>query len=189
VDYSRNTRGNGGYMQLYEVIDNFLDKEDFRELSAKALGRYFPWFHYDEIVRRGEKQGHTFYSMHMLYDNDRPTFNTSFELMNPVLKKLRELKDERCRLSTLIRVKMNSYPNQGTLIEHDMHVDWPSSTSLNRKACLFSINTCNGYTKLDDGTKVDSVANRALLFDPTIPHCSSTTTNDTRRVNINFNYF
>ena len=172
-------------MQLYQVIDNFLDKEDFRELSAKALGRYFPWFHYDEIVRRGEKQGHTFYSMHMLYDNDRPTFNTSFELMDPVLRKLQEFEDPNIRMKTLLRVKVNSFPNQGKLIEHGMHRDYAFPSV----GCVFALNTCNGYTKLDDGTKVDSVANRALLFDPTIPHCSSTTTNDTRRVNINFNYF
>ncbi len=73
-----------------------------------------------------------------------------------------------------------------------MHTDWPSKGDLNRKACLFGINTCDGYTKIDDGkesVKIDSKANRAILFDSTIPHCSTNTTNDTRRVNINFNYF
>ena len=43
MDYSRNTRGNGDYMQ---IIDNFLDKKDFDELSGKIMGRYFPWFHF-----------------------------------------------------------------------------------------------------------------------------------------------
>ena len=57
------------------------------------------------------------------------------------------------------------------------------------KTGIFSINTCNGYTKLEDGTKIDSVANRMLLFDASRPHTPSTTTDQTVRVNINFNYF
>ena len=112
--------------------------------------------------------------------------------MDPVLGELMKLDDPRFRMNTLIRVKINNYPNQGKFREHTMHTDWPSKGGLNRKACLFGINTCDGYTKLDNGkesVKIDSKANRAILFDPTIPHCSTNTTNDTRRVNINFNYF
>ena len=51
------------------------------------------------------------------------------------------------------------------------------------------MNTCDGYTKLKDGTKIDSVANRVLLFDPSKEHCSTTTTNVPARFNININYF
>ena len=54
--------------------------------------------------------------------------------------------------------------------------------------CVFSLNTCNGYTRIGDDVKIDSVANRAIIFDPNIDHSSSSTTNETRRVNINFNY-
>ena len=192
MDCTRDTRGNGDYKQPI-VIDNFLDKKDFDELHIKIMGRYFPWFHYNEIILEEEyMKDMTFYVTHMLYDNDRPTFTTSFELMDPVLDKLMKLEDPNIRMTSLVRVKANSYPNQGIFREHTMHTDWPllgSKGNLNRRACVFSINTCNGYTKFEDGTKVDSVANRAVLFDSTIPHCSTNTTNDTRRVNINFNYF
>ena len=174
----------------YEVIDNFLNPKVFEHMKKTIMGTYFPWFHYDTIVREGEdKKDMTFYSMHMLYDNDRPTFQNSFEIMDPVLGELMKLDDPRFRMNTLIRVKINNYPNQGTFREHTMHTDWPSKGGLNRKACLFSINTCDGYTGFEDGTKIESVANRALIFDPSNNHCSTNTTNDTRRVNINFNYF
>ena len=66
-----------------------------------------------------------------------------------------------------------------------MHVDYPYS----HKAAIFYINTCDGYTKLEDGTKIDSVANRMLLFDASKPHTPSDCTNQSVRVNINFNYF
>ena len=170
-----------------EVIDNFLQPTDFDKLKNSIMGNYFPWFHFDEIVDKGENNNDmAFYSVHMLYDNDRPTFNTSFELMDPILNKLKEINYDY-RLGTLVRVKINSYPNQNKFIEHNMHQDFPPS-KLPYKACLFSLNTCDGYTKFEDGTKVESVANRAILFDPTLNHCSTNTTNQTRRVNININY-
>ena len=65
-----------------------------------------------------------------------------------------------------------------------MHFDYPFSHS----SALLSLNTCDGYTKLKDGTKIDSIANRILLFDPSEEHCSTTTTNIFARINININY-
>ena len=61
--------------------------------------------------------------------------------------------------------------------------------SYSQFGCILSLNTCDGYTKLKDGTKIDSVANRVLLFDPSEEHCSTTTTNVSARININLNYF
>ncbi len=174
------------------ILDNFLNKTHFDELQAKVMGRYFPWFYYDTIVTEAERGqiGNQFFNMHMLYDNDRPTFNTSFELMEPILNKLYE-RDDDYKLKSLVRVKINSYPNQNKFIEHSMHQDFPPSDlhTITYKSCLFCLNTCDGYTKLEDGTKIDSIANRAILFDTTKPHCSTNTTDQPRRVNINFNYF
>ena len=33
------------------VVDNFLDKKDFESIQTKVMGRYFPWFYYDTIVK------------------------------------------------------------------------------------------------------------------------------------------
>ena len=77
------------------------------------------------------------------------------------------------------------YPNLETLYEHNEHIDFEYS----HNAAIFSLNTCNGYTKLNDGTKINSVANRMLLFDASKPHCSTNTSDQTARFNININYF
>jgi hypothetical protein len=84
----------------------------------------------------------------------------------------------------LIRTKINLYPNTETLHEHPMHTDYDFSHS----AAILSLNTCDGYTKLKDGTKIDSVANRILFFDGSEEHCSTTTTNVPARINININF-
>jgi hypothetical protein len=50
------------------------------------------------------------------------------------------------------------------------------------------VNTNNGYTKFEDGTKVECVANRLLTFPTNIKHCGASCTDEKTRVVINFNY-
>jgi hypothetical protein len=88
-------------------------------------------------------------------------------------------------LHTYYRIKCNFYPWTETLKEHPWHTDY----TFPHKAALFSINTCDGYTEFEDGTKVESVENRMMVFNPCIKHRSTTTTNAMGRYNINFNYF
>ena len=85
----------------------------------------------------------------------------------------------------LIRVKANLYPNVGVYHQHG----WHSDLEVTHKAAIFYINTNNGHTVLEDGTKIDSVENRMLLFDPHTPHNSTTTSNAKGRFNINCTYF
>jgi len=65
------------------------------------------------------------------------------------------------------------------------HIDYDYS----HKGAIFYLNTNNGFTTLENGTKVESIQNRLLLFDPSKPHNSTTCTDDKCRVNVNFNYF
>lgn len=100
-----------------------------------------------------------------------------FGKMLPILQKL--------DIKSLIRVKANLYPYSGeTLHEHGMHTDY----EFPHYAALLSLNTCDGYTKLEDGTKVESIANRVVIFDASLKHCSTTTTSDFARIKININY-
>ena len=59
----------------------------------------------------------------------------------------------------------------------------PSSTS------IFYMNTNNGYTKFEDGTKVESVANRMVTFPANMKHAETSCTDEKIRVVINFNLF
>jgi hypothetical protein len=86
----------------------------------------------------------------------------------------------------LQRIKANLYPRDTTFFEHAAHHD---NTWEDAKGALFMVNTCDGYTKLHDGTKINSVGNRMLFFRPHLNHSSTNTTNTHCRVTINFNYF
>ena len=54
---------------------------------------------------------------------------------------------------------------------------------------IFYVNTNNGYTKFEDGTKVESVANRMVTFPSNMKHTGTSCTDERIRVVINFNYF
>jgi len=179
----------------YKVIDNFLDEKYFDSLvtlftdKEKTGNNLMPWFFISSIVnadlslrfpnpKNHEKwveKDKLFYMTHLLYENSMST-SCYFDKLTPLLEKL----EARC----LVRIKANLYPNTEILHEHPMHVDYDFFTS----GAVLSLNTCDGYTKLEDGTKVDSVANRVLLFDASKKHCSTTTTNVSARINININY-
>ena len=182
---------------MIKVVDNFLDKGSFDEMQEIVMGKDFPWYHYDqpvdnfwqwdmdktpqEIENEAKRVNSYFFMVNTLYDNQRPIASknpASVSVLKPITSKL--------KVKELIRVKINLYPNQGKLIEHTWHRD----TDYTHKGCLLALNTCNGYPKFKDcGTKVDSVANRAILFDPSVTHTGTNTTNVPRRVNINLNYF
>ena len=134
-----------------------------------------PWYFHTSILEYDVIENNLFYMTHMFYDNNTPMSNF-YEFLIPVLEKL----EVKC----LIRAKGNLYPHTEILHIHPPHMDYTFSHS----AAIFSLNTCDGYTMLEDGTKIESVANRILLFDASKKYCSTTTTNESARINININY-
>ena len=163
----------------HKVIDNFLDEEYFDSLVTLFTDKektMVPWFFGTNIAYENVVEDNLFYMTHMFYDGNVP-MSPLYNKLIPLLDKL----DTKC----LIRVKGNLYPNTEILHEHPMHTDYEFSHS----GAILSLNTCDGYTKLKDGTKINSVANRILLFDAKEGHCSTTTTNVSARINININYF
>ena len=163
----------------YEVIDNFLPEEYFAILEKNIAipNTKMPWFCEPSVTGNADekKYSNLFYMTHCFYMNNLPT-STLFDQLMPLI--------DEVEAGCLLRVKANFYPNTETLYEHPMHIDY----SFLHSGAILSLNTCDGYTKLKDGTKIDSVANRVLLFDSSEEHCSTTTTNVHARINININY-
>ena len=167
----------------YEIIDNFLPSEIYKELHDILLPvnhpiplmEHLPWMYSDAISStEGEEDKMLIAFIHMIY---------AHQPVSPLLEKLLP-HIEKLNIKALIRIKCNLYPNTETQKEHGMHTDFefPHSTA------LLSLNTCDGYTKFKDSTKINSVANRVLLFDASKEHCSTNTTTTSSRINININY-
>ena len=158
-----------------KVIDNFLEKEDYLSIKHMMLDDWknFPWFYTPSVASLDD------YDIYFVHTFQEKQFNLQSPTLNnltPILKKM--------NITDLWRVKGNLFPNQNKFIEHNSHIDYDEP----HQAAIYYINTNDGYTKLEDGTKVDSVANRLLLFNGSKHHSSTNCTNDKIRVNINFNY-
>jgi len=160
----------------YKVVDNFLPKENFNILKTLMLSKNFPWYYFPNITFPKTSKGNLFYMQHLFFEKEP---NSDFYLI--IKENLLNFID----IKSLIRVKGNFYPNQNIKDIDEMHVDY----TFKHKGAIFSINTNNGGTLLKDGTKIDSIENRILFFDPSIEHDSENCTNAKVRVNININYF
>tara|TARA_Y100000592_G_C5453938_1_gene310310 strand:+ start:776 stop:1273 length:498 start_codon:yes stop_codon:yes gene_type:complete len=159
-----------------DVRDNFLDPHHFLEIQRIMMSEKFPWYTNPNGGVAYNNGGDGMYFVHHFHYQQ--PLSDFFRLIEPLLNKLPY---DQSRLS---RVKGNMYPSMKKRVFHDWHTDSPIS----HNGGVFCINTNNGFTCFKNG-KVKSVENRLILFDPSVPHRSSTCTDQMCRVNINFNYY
>ena len=168
----------------YNVIDNFLPQEQFEEVRDSIMYHFdFPWYIHKRVNTVGKnctEEYWNWYATHTFYRNDYATSQQCHRIYDIFIPRFVEMNIYH----SLLRIKGNFYPHTETLKEHAGHRDYLYSNT----GALYSLNTCDGYTKLCDGTKIHSVANRILIFDSSIIHNSTTTTNAAGRFNINFNF-
>jgi hypothetical protein len=166
-------------MSNYEVIDNVLHPFALEKLKVELQNNQIPWYLTNRVnvEQKGETLQKCYYFAHMMF-LDYQVKSDLFSLVEDVLKIL--------RVKALIRVKANLYPNIGERIKNSMHID---NNFDNAKAAILYLNTCDAPTTLEDGTEIEAIENRLLIFEGHKPHCSSHPTNVKQRFNINFNYF
>lgn len=168
-----------------EIIDNFLPEHEFAVLHQLIVDDptdQFPFALLTHVAdAKTDKYEHwNWMGVHPFYRDHEPKSPHFSIVSQMIISRLEENHD----LRSLIRVKGNFYPWTETIKEHEFHVDY----HYEHRAAIFSLNTCDGYTLFDDGTKVESVENRLYLFNPQQKHCSSTTSNAMGRYNININF-
>ena len=152
-----------------KIIDNFLSDSEYQGLLDLILNHSFPWF-FGPVISGSKYTQFT----HCFYQKDQPTH------LYPKLSFFRE----KLEVRSFVRIKANLNPKTEKIQEHDYHIDYSDMTT-----AIFYLNTCDGYTKFKDGTKVDSVSNRILIFDSNLEHHGTSCTNNPGRLVINFNYF
>ncbi len=164
-----------------KVIKNYLKPKVFTKIRDAIFGADFPWFFQKNVTYVNRKETNTFAFTHMFYVDKEPLgtaplYSSEYNIIKPLL--------DTIKMKTLIRAKVNFYPNHGHQYTHPPHTDF----SYKHKGCLYSLNTTNGYTQFPDGTKIIGKENQAMFFDSSKPHQSATPTDEKCRVNININY-
>lgn len=166
------------------IIDNFLDDETFSKLQNSLLGKTIPWYFYDYTTHFARESAEFFFG-HTFYESYMPRSAHSEEL-KPLIDKIHPISVWKVRANLLTRTP--------TIVESAYHTDMGSTIKDPEKlkqwtTAIFYINTNDGYTKLEDGTIVESVANRLLTFPANVEHKGTTCTDEKRRVVLNLNYF
>ena len=75
-------------------------------------------------------------------------FDSMIGLNHRVLSSKRFIMVKHLEIKSLIRARVNLYPNIGRLVEHDLHEDYKYP----HKTAVLYFNTCDGYTGFEDGT-------------------------------------
>jgi len=166
----------------YEIKENVLSEGELSFLRETVMwNENFPWYLTNEITFPHESEVH--YATHMFYNIENPislervNISNFCTVLQPIVDKLEP--------KSILRMRANFYPKTPTIIENEPHTDYPFT----HKSAIFSLNTCNGFTRLGDDITIDSVENRLLLFDSSMTHNSTTCSDTHGRFNINFNYF
>ena len=160
--------------QAYKIIDNFLRPSELRFIQSVITSSDFDWYYVKDITSNSPQDSLAIYFAHVVYHQGKAS--KFIPVFSPLLTRL--------KIKSLIRIKANLYPRPPTVELHTPHID----EDFPHAGAIFYLNTNNGKTILEDGTKIDSVANRVLLFDPSKKHSSTSATDSKIRLNVNINY-
>ena len=164
-----------------KIEDDFLNQKEFDELQNVIMGDEFSWYYNDEIDYKEDEDKyqftHTFYKENLSNSQHLEQLYPIIEMINPM---------------SLWRIKANLLTKTPDIVINQFHIDNGHLSEEKLKqwtTSIFYINTNNGYTEFEDGTKVESVANRMVTFPSNLKHRGTSCTDEKIRVIINFNYF
>jgi len=161
-----------------EIIDNAFPNDYFESLQKMFLSNTFPWFIEPASVHENDDYPQF---VHAIYRNFEPC-SESWQYVKGVLNILDP--------HGLYRIKANGTPVYSEVVEKEMHIDMkePDGSVTPHRVAIVYINDNDGYTIFEDGSKVESVANRIVLFPGHLKHAGTNCTNAPLRVVLNIDY-
>ena len=159
-----------------EIIDNFLSEQQLDIVQHVFNDLRFGWG-YVPWSRSGERAQF----VHEFWTPLGGWVTEHRELIRPFT--------DRLKPSAILRIKANLQPQSDGVYEDPLHYDMTTDNGiLDSTTSVFYVNTCNGYTYFEDGSKVESVANRMVIFSNRTKHAGTTCSDRPGRIVINFNY-
>ena len=156
-----------------KIIDSFLKQVDFDFIKNYIINNNFPLY-YQHFLTDDKEESNECSFTHIIYKNHMP-HSDLYEHMQPIVNLIEP--------KALLRIKINCYPKTSKIIYHKPHTDF----DFDNKALILYLNNNDGYTIVGD-EKVESIENRALIFDGNKKHFSTSCTNARARFNIAINY-
>jgi hypothetical protein len=151
------------------VVDNFINKNELKEIKKEMLHGDFNWFYCQKSVDYDTKPQPMF--EHSFLKNNIKSYK--FNLVENLLKKIVEKR------------KSNLYLKQNKKSSHTKHTDLKNVEKY--ETAIFYLTTTNGSTSIGN-KKIKDKENRIVFFDGKTEHNANIQTDKTERLIININY-
>ena len=161
---------------MVNTIENFLPLNEFQEIKKNLTSDVFPWYYKSKLNRYHADDDTFFYFTHNIFTKTASS---------PMFENIDKIFSDKLNVKQYLRIQCNFYCKTSTLEYHHKHIDF----DFEHKGAIFYINNNDGFTVLEDDTKIPSKENSVLFFNPSKKHCSTSCTNAKGRINIIFNYF
>ncbi len=168
----------------YIVYDNFLPPAEYGHLkSYVGENGGFPWNLSGRINALDHENSSSYFATNVFHSHNEPNVQWTPGIETEPFFHI----TSRLTIEAFQRIKCNLYfpSTTGKVEHHAKHKDG----LFKHQGALFYLTTCDAPTTMEDGTEIESIENRLLLFDPATWHSSSSPTNSRHRITINFNYF
>ena len=160
----------------YQVHKNFLAIDFFEKIKNLVMNQDFPWRRRDHMVISNNDPMYFTYSFY----ND---MTVSSEWYNPYIIPILALLGARAPIQVRANMNINKlFKTSG----------WHRDYDFKCETAILYLNDCDGGTDLMINDKIISIkaeSNKMLIFDTSILHRGTTSTNEPLRYIINFNYF
>ena len=161
-----------------KVIDDYLSPSEYEQIRNYLLSTEVKWKYNSHKVHHKEETDSLQFTLGVFEPTRFPvSHEPSMLALDPLYAKL--------NFDVLLRVKVNMTPRTVEPDYTEFHVD----TKQQCKTAIYYVNTNNGFTRFKDGTKVESKANRIVIFDAQTEHSGVSCTDEKVRVVVNLNYF
>tara|TARA_R100001509_G_scaffold130934_1_gene84381 strand:+ start:156 stop:638 length:483 start_codon:yes stop_codon:yes gene_type:complete len=129
------------------VVNNFLDNDEFWKISKTVMANNFPWF----------LEGDSF-SHHLIKPLDDGKYENSF-FISLVLNKI----TEKIKPKKILKAYLNLTSKTNKEDEIDKQRE-PINLNNKNYVGFFFINTCNGKIQISGGNEIDTIENRFVTF-------------------------
>lgn len=171
------------------VQENFLPSSFHNELlQIVDKENSFPWFFLEHVSGIKSNDSYKQYGFsHILYDKKDEFYSQYFNIFYPIKFFIESKFNLRIKEMLRFRLGLNLNISENKSIVHSAHRDF----NFDHYVFLYYLNECDGSTifYLDNKEiEVEPSANKAVLFDGSIFHSSSTPVNYSKRIALNINF-
>ena len=170
-----------------KVENNLLDDELFEDLVFRMTNTEFPWYFLPYNDFSGEHTGLNNYQFEhwFFFSSIWQESSEYIDMLHPIIEHIDPVAFWRIKANLLTytpEIQTNNYHiDIGNLRDNEEKLEqWTTS--------IYYLNSNNGYTEFEDGTRIESVGNRIITFPAHLKHRGTTCSDAKIRVVINFDY-